>query len=138
MPDIHLTKINARDVEPNHRRGGDIRVLLGPKTAGATSGFMGVAYLRPGEHFTEHYHPHSEEFMYLVEGTVRARIDGHQDIELTPGDALMVPKNVRHRVENHGHRQACLVFHAGPLAPRPELGHVDTETTGDTTAASQR
>ncbi|MFC4587722.1 cupin domain-containing protein [Sphaerisporangium corydalis] len=139
MPETRLNKINAGQVAPNHRRGGDIRVLLGPKTAGATSGFMGVAFLRPGEHFTEHYHPYSEEFMYLVHGTVHARIDGDQEIVLEPGDALMVPKNVRHRIENTGTDEACLVFHAGPLAPRPELGHVDTEPSAeDTPAGSPR
>jgi putative monooxygenase len=138
MPDIHLNKINADQVTPNHRRGGDIRVLLGPKTAGSTSGFMGVAYLQPGEHFVEHYHPYSEEFMYVVRGTVLARIDGHQEITLNPGDALMIPKTVKHRVENNSTEEACMVFHASPLAPRPELGHVDTEPNPHATAGSPR
>ncbi|WP_214410319.1 cupin domain-containing protein [Sphaerisporangium fuscum] len=127
MTEIRLTKVSAGEVAPNRRRGGDIRVLLSPKTAGSTSGFMGVAYLQPGEHFVEHYHPYSEEFMYLVRGTVVARIEGRQEIVLNPGDALMVPKEVRHRVDNTGTEEACMVFHASPLAPRPELGHVDTE-----------
>ncbi|WP_248958505.1 cupin domain-containing protein [Sphaerisporangium perillae] len=139
MSEIRLNKFNAAQVEPNHRRGGDIRVLLGPKTAGATSGFMGVAYLKPGEHFVEHYHPYSEEFMYLVRGTVTARIDGGQEITLEPGDALMVPKTVRHRVDNTGSEEACMVFHASPLAPRPDLGHVDTEPAArDAAAGSPR
>ncbi|MEU9889835.1 cupin domain-containing protein [Sphaerisporangium sp. NPDC051017] len=127
MTEIRLNKITAGDVEPNRRRGGDIRVMLSPKTVGAASGFMGAAYLKPGEHFIEHYHPYSEEFMYVVRGTVRVRVDGSQEIDLSPGEALMVPRNVRHRVENHGHDEVCMVFHLSPLAPRPELGHVDTE-----------
>ena len=139
MTDTHLTKINVREIAPNRRRGGDIRVLLSPKTAGSTSGFMGVAYLQPGEHFVEHYHPYSEEFMYVVSGTVHARIDGHQEMVLHPGEALMIPKSVRHRVENRGEEQVCMVFHASPLAPRPELGHVDTEpAAGDATAGTAR
>ncbi|GAA1507353.1 cupin domain-containing protein [Sphaerisporangium rubeum] len=143
MPDTHLTKITAHDVPPNHRRGGDIRVLLSPKTVGSTSGFMGVAYLQPGEHFVEHYHPYSEEFMYMVRGTVTATIDGHQKITLTPGESMMIPPNIRHRVDNHGDQEACMVFHASPLAPRPDLGHVDTEHpattgTGGTTTGTPR
>jgi putative monooxygenase len=142
MPDTHLTKVAAGDVAPNHRRGGDIRVLLSPKTVGATSGFMGVAYLQPGEHFVEHYHPYSEEFMYVVHGSVTARVDGHQEIILNPGEGMMIPKTVKHRIDNPGDQEACLVFHASPLAPRPELGHVDTEhpagDTRDTTTGTRR
>jgi putative monooxygenase len=135
VTEIRLTKVTADEVAPNRRRGGDIRVLLSPKTVGSTSGFMGVAYLQPGEHFVEHYHPYSEEFMYLVRGTVLARIEGQQEITLNPGDALMVPKTVKHRVENRGDEEACMVFHASPLAPRPDLGHVDTEPAANDAAA---
>jgi putative monooxygenase len=34
---------------------------------------------------------------------------------------------MRHRFRNVGDVEARMVFHLGPLAPRPELGHVDTE-----------
>ncbi|GII82439.1 cupin [Sphaerisporangium siamense] len=127
MTEIRLTKVAAEQVAPNRRRGGDIRVMLSPKTAGATSGFMGVAHLRPGEHFIEHYHPYSEEFLYLVHGRVTVLIERDQQIVLEPGEGLMIPKGVRHRVANDGAEDARLVFHLSPLAPRPELGHVDTE-----------
>ncbi|MFU8850838.1 cupin domain-containing protein [Micromonospora sp. SL1-18] len=121
-----MTKIAAKDITPNRRRGGDLRTLLSPATAGATSGFMGVLTLEPGEVVTEHYHPYSEEFLYLVTGEIMARIDG-ESVPLTAGEALHLRINVRHRLENHGDTRAFLVFQLGPLAPRPELGHVDTE-----------
>lgn len=38
-----------------------------------------------------------------------------------------MPVNARHRLRNTGAEPAEVVFHLGPLAPRPELGHVDTE-----------
>jgi hypothetical protein len=34
---------------------------------------------------------------------------------------------LRHRVVNTGQQEAHAVFHLSPLAPKPELGHVDTE-----------
>jgi putative monooxygenase len=119
-------KISASSVTPNRKRGGDIRVLLSPKTVGATAGFTGVLTLEPGEFVTEHYHPYSEEFLYVVRGLLVMRINGCV-VELGSGDSLMVPINVRHRAENNGSQTAQAVFHLGPLAPRPELGHVDTE-----------
>ncbi|GAA0297142.1 cupin domain-containing protein [Streptomyces polychromogenes] len=114
------------DAEPNRRRGGEVRVVLGPKTAGATSGFMGVLTLAPGESVSEHYHPYSEEFLYVTRGAVTARLDGRA-VEVRAGEGVLVPLGMRHRVENHGEEPAEAVFHLGPLAPSPELGHVDTE-----------
>lgn len=119
-------KVALRDIAPNRRRGGDIRVLLGPATVGATTGFFGVLTLAPGEFVSEHYHPYSEEFLYVVRGAVTVRLDG-ADVELAEGEGLLVPIGVRHRVMNPTGAEVVLNFQLCPLAPRPELGHVDTE-----------
>jgi putative monooxygenase len=114
------------DVPADTRRGGDVRTLLSPKTAGSTSGFMGAATLAPGERISEHYHPYSEEFIYLVSGELDAQLDGKSHA-LRERQALLIPINVKHRLVNDGDADAFLVFHLGPLAPRPDMGHVDTE-----------
>jgi putative monooxygenase len=108
------------------RRGGDVRTLLSPKTVGSTSGFMGVATISGGDWISEHYHPYSEEFIFVVRGTITARLDGEPQ-KLEAGHALLVPINVKHRLMNEGDEEAFIVFHLGPLAPRPDAGHVDTE-----------
>ncbi|SCE96545.1 cupin domain-containing protein [Micromonospora mirobrigensis] len=126
MSETLLGLVAARDVPADRRRGGELRVLLGPKTVGATSGFMGVAALGPGERIAEHYHPYSEEFLYVSRGAITVDLDD-EPVSLATGEALFVPRNVRHRLRNTGDEAAEVVFHLGPLAPRPELGHVDTE-----------
>ena len=108
------------------RRGGDVRTLLSPKSVGSTSGFMGVATLAPGDRISEHYHPYSEEFIYVVSGELDAQLDGKSQ-RRAARQGLMIPINVRHRLVNGGEQEALIVFHLGPLAPRPDLGHVDTE-----------
>ncbi|GHE55407.1 cupin domain-containing protein [Streptomyces capitiformicae] len=120
-------KVSADEVAANTKRGGDIRVTLSPKTVGCTSGFGGVVTLEPGDFVTEHYHPYSEEFLHVISGDLRMTLDG-EPIELAPGDSLLVPIGVRHRLVNVGDTTARCAFHLSPLAPRPELGHVDTET----------
>jgi putative monooxygenase len=120
-------KISPADVTPNLRRGGELRTLLSPATVGSTAGFLGVATLGMGEYIAEHYHPYSEEFLYLASGTVEARCDGVA-IALHTGDGLYVPIGVRHRITNNGRVPALVVFALTPLAPRPDLGHVETET----------
>lgn len=111
---------------PDTRRGGDVRVLLSPKTVGSTSGFMGVATIAPGDRITEHYHPYSEEFIYVVRGNLIARLDGVRH-QVNERQALLIPVNVKHRLMNEGTEEVFMVFHLSPLAPRPDMGHVDTE-----------
>lgn len=125
-----VQKVAVADVPPNRRRGGDVRLLLSPRTVGSTSGFGGALMLGPGERVTEHYHPYSEEFVYVTAGRVTMQVDG-RTVNLRADEALMVPIGARHTMRNDGAEPARLVFHLAPLAPRPELGHVDTEELPD-------
>lgn len=120
--------VSSHDAAPNRARGGELRVLLSPATVGATSGFLGVVRLEPGERVNEHYHPYSDEFLYVVEGEVEVDLD---DVPhpVRADQALLIPTGVRHRVRNTGPDPVRAVFQLCPLAPRPDLGHVDTETT---------
>ncbi|WP_067563093.1 cupin domain-containing protein [Nocardia acidivorans] len=127
MSTANWKTVTAEQVEPNRRRGGDIRVVLSPKTVGSTCGFGGELTLAPDEVVTEHYHPYSEEFLHVVSGSLRLRLDGATFVDLRAGDWFLVPIGVRHRLVNVGTADARVVFHLSPLAPRPELGHVDTE-----------
>src|SRR2546423_3137480 len=94
------------------RRGGEIRALLSPKTAGSTSGFTGVATIGPGDRISEHYHPYSEEFIYVVSGELDAQLDGKSH-RVRARQALLIPINVRHRLVNDGGEDAFIVFHLG-------------------------
>jgi putative monooxygenase len=118
--------VSRADTPPNRRRGGDIRVLLSPASVGSTAGFLGTLTLLPGEIVTEHWHPYSEEFLYCSSGDILVTLDG-EERRLTPESAVQIPIGVRHRLVNDTSEPAFFVFFCGPLAPRPELGHVDTE-----------
>jgi putative monooxygenase len=122
QPGVRKVEETAAD----SRRGGDVRTLLSPKTIGSTSGFMGVATIPAGDWISEHYHPYSEEFIYVCSGTLTADLDGEAQT-VNGGEALFIPINVKHRLRNEGDEEAFIVFHLGPLAPRPDMGHVDTE-----------
>ena len=114
------------EMPPDTRRGGDIRTLLSPKSVGSQSGFMGVATLAPGDSISEHWHPYSEEFIFCVRGTLTAELNDEPQ-EVKAGEALYVPFMMRHRLRNEGEEEAFIVFQLGPLAPRADIGHVDTE-----------
>ncbi|GAA4945348.1 protein in whiE locus [Streptomyces caelestis] len=126
MSKRHPRIVDLSETEPNRRRGGDLRTLLTPTSVGSTSGFMGLAIIKPGERIGEHYHPYSEEFVYVVSGALEVDLDG-EPFALRAEQGLMIPIDMRHRFRNVGDQEARMVFHLGPLAPHPSLGHVDTE-----------
>ncbi|GHK02833.1 cupin domain-containing protein [Streptomyces sp. NPDC003753] len=128
--------VELGEIEPNTRRGGDLRAMLTPATVGSTSGFMGVAIVQPGDRIGEHYHPYSEEFVYVLSGRLEVDLDGEPHA-LRPEQGLMIPAYMRHRFRNVGDEEARLVFHLGPLAPTPQLGHVDTEETEAVAVAAE-
>ena len=121
-----IKKVAVSDVPVNRKRGGEMHILLSPLSVGSTSGFMGVGKLPAGERIITHRHPYSEEFMYVTHGTVTVTVDG-EDLEVSAGEAVMIPKNTPHRLLNTSGEDAFAVFHSSPLAPRPDLGHVDME-----------
>ncbi|GIF52177.1 aromatase [Asanoa ferruginea] len=125
-PKREIRVVSIDDVAANRRRGGDIRTILSPATVGSTSGFMGTLRLAPAELVTEHWHPYSEEFLFCVEGAITVRLDG-REVSLAANHGVHIPIGVKHRLMNDSDAPAFLVFTLGPLAPRPELGHVDTE-----------
>jgi aromatase len=114
------------DVPANRRRGGDLRTLVAPGTVGSSSGFCGAVRLLSGESVAEHYHPYSEEYLFVASGELRVDLDGEETVVGTE-QAILIPRNVRHRLVNAGATPVLAVFQLSPLAPRPELGHVDTE-----------
>jgi putative monooxygenase len=119
--------IGRAEAAVNLRHGGDIRIFLSPGSVGATSGFLGTMDIAPGESVSGHYHPYSDEFVYVVRGTLT--IDtGDRQIEVGADESIMIPKPTPHRYTNNsGDEPVFLVFQIAPLAPRPELGHVATE-----------
>jgi len=122
-----LRVVAAADVPANRRRGADLRTMLSPPKVGATAGFSGTVRLAPGEVITEHYHPYSEEFIHVVEGELQVELAG-EPTTVCADQAVFVPKDVPHRIVNASSAPVRVVFFLSPLAPSPELGHVDTET----------
>ncbi|WP_328648043.1 cupin domain-containing protein [Amycolatopsis sp. NBC_00348] len=107
-------------------RGGDMRTLIGPAACGSAYGISGFVELAPGERIAEHLHPYSEEHLLVVSGQGEIDVDD-TTIALGTRQGLLVPRNRRHRLRNTGDEPLVAVFALSPLAPRPELGHVDTE-----------
>ncbi|TGB14472.1 cupin domain-containing protein [Streptomyces sp. MZ04] len=135
MSNSQVSRINSAGIEPYRARGGQLRMVLHPGSVGSRSGYMGTVVLQPGEHVVEHFHPYSEEFLYVINGDLVLEAEG-DNWPLGAGDGIYVPIGKRHRLRNVGTTESLTVYHIGPLAPDPSLAHVDTEVLGEPEAES--
>jgi len=87
---------------------------------------MGTLSLAAGEVYKKHYHPYSDEYVYVVEGEVTI-IGDDNTITAQAGSGVFIPKEAPHRLENRSSSDTMVVFFSCPLAPRPDLGHVMLE-----------
>jgi quercetin dioxygenase-like cupin family protein/ribosome-associated toxin RatA of RatAB toxin-antitoxin module len=129
--------VSHADVPADTRRGGELRILLSPSTTGCTNGFSGIVQLAPGEAVAEHYHPYSQEYIVVTEGELRVDLENRPTVVRTH-HGLLIPREVPHRVVNASDTPARAVFFISPLAPRPHMGHVDTETREEAAALVAR
>ncbi|MGI8694090.1 MAG: cupin domain-containing protein [Geodermatophilaceae bacterium] len=113
-------------VTPLLDRGGDLRIVLSPRNADATGGIMVVADIAPRRAIREHYHPYSEERVLVLDGEMLLTL-GEDSYVVKSGHAFVIPAGVPHRMGCDGDTAVRAVLCLGPLAPQPELGHVDTE-----------
>lgn len=100
--------------------GSQIRELIHPNLSAAQNQSLAEATLAPDGATTEHYHPHAEEIYYILCGSGRLQIEG-QTQDVRPGDAVLIPAGMRHKIWNPGSED--LVF---LCCCAPAYSHEDT------------
>lgn len=124
-PTQAFSLIPVASIDPLPDRGANLRIVLSPRNAGTTAGILVVADIAPGQTIREHFHPYSEEKVLVLEGRMLVTLDGEAH-EVDADHAFVIPIGVRHRMTCLGTGAVRAVLCLGPLAPRPEWGHVDT------------
>jgi mannose-6-phosphate isomerase-like protein (cupin superfamily) len=78
--------------------------------------------LRPGQSSSdepENEHPRAEQWLYVVAGTGRARVDG-RSVKLAQGSLLLVEKGEAHQITNTGDEPMVTVNLYAPPAYRED------------------
>jgi mannose-6-phosphate isomerase-like protein (cupin superfamily) len=71
------------------------------------------AWTEPGQEPPEHYHPRQEEHFEVLEGELRARIDG-TELRVRAGETLDVPARTPHSMWNPGPAPARALWQTRP------------------------
>lgn len=124
MPPSTHAVIPVSTAQPVRRQGGEFRFAITPATTTTTGGLMGDLTLQAGEELIEHYHPFTDEYLYVVEGELTATVEGDR-LVLPAGSCLFIQRGAHHSFAGAPAARTRAVVALSPLAPRPELGHVD-------------
>lgn len=113
-PSAGMTVVNratARQLPTPH--GTIIRPLIDRSTSSITQCSLAEEVLPPGFAVKPHYHKTHEEIYYLRQGHGRMRV-GDDWREVASGDAIYIPVNQVHSLENTGPTDIILVVIVGP------------------------
>jgi mannose-6-phosphate isomerase-like protein (cupin superfamily) len=100
--------------------GSTIREWAGPGYSPARNQSLAEATLPPGGATTAHYHPKAEELYLFRAGRGRLRV-GDEERDVQPGDCVVIPPGVVHKLWNSGDDELQLV-----CACSPAYSHEDT------------
>jgi mannose-6-phosphate isomerase-like protein (cupin superfamily) len=93
--------------------GSTIRELAGPSWTAARAQSLAEATVAPGAQTAEHYHPSSEELYLFLAGSGRMRLAADED-EVGPGDCVVIPPGVVHKLWNTGDEPLVLLCCCAP------------------------
>ena len=120
--------VQKEDVLPICSRGGEIKVLISPKTVESTQLILGISVIPVGGSVLMHAHDYSEEAFYVIKGQGNLYLEGIGTLPFIAGSAVRVPKEVPHSIENTGNVDLEVVFISAPLDPVHQAGHREIET----------
>ncbi|MBM3947548.1 MAG: cupin domain-containing protein [SAR202 cluster bacterium] len=88
--------------------------------AGAVSLTVNELVIQPGASVPLHVHPTHEEAMVVLEGQLDARL-GDQRTQVSPGAAILAPKEVPHMLTNRGRTPARILAIFPVATPQRQL-----------------
>ena len=89
---------NVHEVEPfTTLDGSEIREIAGRAVGTTLNQSLAEATVPPGGATVEHFHRETEEIYFFTHGRGRMRL-ADAEREVRPGDAVVIPPGVRHKV----------------------------------------
>lgn len=117
--------VNVRDAAVlRSRHGSEIRPLIDRTTSSITQCSVAEELLAPGQAVTPHFHRQTEEVYYILEGEGVMTV-GTDRRAVTAGDAILIPLDTVHSLENTGSRAMRIVLVCGPAFSRDDENFVE-------------
>jgi quercetin dioxygenase-like cupin family protein len=95
-------------------------LLVEPEKTGSNSVAMGIEDFDVGGGTPDHAHPHSDEIFFVISGNGRIVVEG-QASDVGPGDAIWIPRGLRHQLLNNGTTVLRTTWTFVPAGPESSL-----------------
>lgn len=87
-----------------HKHGEAIYELLSREQGKSEIHSVAIATIPAGKASLMHYHPVAEESYYILKGEARI-ILGEEENELQPGQVVLIPPGLKHKIYNTGNEE---------------------------------
>jgi len=108
---IIVNRKDAKIIKTAH--GSELRPLIDRTSSRITQCSLAEEILPPGCAVTPHHHREIEEIYYIVSGRGLMTV-GDEMRHVEAGDAVYVPRGLRHTLENTGREPITLLVACGP------------------------
>jgi quercetin dioxygenase-like cupin family protein len=118
----------ASETRPERMPWGLLSWLSNPPSTGAKQLAVVEGTFAPSQGHSFHQHPHQEEVIYVLAGTIEQWIDREKRL-LGPGDSVFIPAGVVHASFDTGPGDSKLIAVFGPCVG--ETGMETMEVAGE-------
>jgi mannose-6-phosphate isomerase-like protein (cupin superfamily) len=101
-------------------------LLVEPENTGTNAVAMGVEDFAVGGCTPDHAHANNDEIFFVISGAGRAVV-GDTARDVGPGDAIWIPRGVRHQILNVGDKVLRTTWTFVPAGPEQGLTPAPTE-----------
>ena len=110
----HMIIINRQSAATiNTPHGSEIRPLIDRTTSSIELCSLAEEVLPAGAAVSRHYHLETEEIYYILRGAGRMTV-GDDVRDVSAGDAIFIPRNHTHTLENTGREPMTILLVCGP------------------------
>lgn len=109
MQESRVAPMRKGEVPREAYAWGEIHWLTSQATNGAKELTLGFTSVAPGGRNPLHRHPNCEEVLYVISGEIEHIVEGAPKARLRGGEAILIPRNLKHQAINIGSVPAVLL-----------------------------
>ncbi|MCC7204107.1 MAG: cupin domain-containing protein [Phycisphaeraceae bacterium] len=109
MPEPQIKTMRLSECPKEAYPHGAIHWLTSQAANGAQELSMAITAIPPGGRNPLHRHPDCEEVLYVLSGEVDHVVEGAPNSVVAAGEAILIPRNLKHQAINRGAVEARLL-----------------------------
>ena len=109
MSTPQIKVMRTTEVQAENYAWGALHWLTSASVNGARELTLGHTVVAAGGRNPLHRHPNCEEVLYVLAGEIEHVVEGTPNLRLKAGEAILIPRNLKHQAINVGSASAELL-----------------------------